>query len=472
MNIRTRFSPSPTGYLHIGGVRTTLFSALYAQKHQGVFVLRIEDTDALRSEAQYAESQMEDLRWLGINWQEGPGIDGPYGPYWQSARQEIYQRYYQLLKEKNLMYPCFCSDQELALARKTQLAKGQAPRYAGTCKKLSIEKQNQLLDAGKKPAWRFIVPEKESIKFLDTIKGAQQFESSEIGDFIIRRADGTAPFLFCNAIDDALMKITHVIRGEDHLSNTPRQIMLLKALALPEPMYGHLSLIVGEDGSKLSKRHGAFSVQEMRATGYLPLAILNYLTRLGHTLEHNELLSFNDLARDFNLDKISRSPARFDTQQLLFWQKLVIQHLDHAVLWQWLGKRVGNQVPENSKDLFIQTIKTNIAFPEEALQWAKIFFHENVILDENCQQVIQEAGEQFFVAAENAVNQHGLSLADILAEMKKTLGVNGKKLFMPLRAALTGQLHGPELASIAQLLGLKKMKHRLGQAFKTASMKN
>ncbi|MBV9576931.1 MAG: glutamate--tRNA ligase, partial [Gammaproteobacteria bacterium] len=453
MTIRTRFSPSPTGMIHIGNARAALFSALYAAKHQGVFILRIEDTDMTRSAEHYVDSLQNDLHWLGVHWQEGPGVDGAYGPYWQSQRQSIYASYYQQLEEKKQIYPCFCTDQELNLARKIQLSRGQAPRYAGTCRKLTPDEIAKQIAAGKKPAWRFVVPTHTEIEFVDVVKGQQVFKSDDIGDFIVRRADGTAPFLFCNAIDDAMMKVSHVLRGEDHLANTPRQILIFKSLGLPVPYYGHLSLIVGDDGTPLSKRHGSFSVDQLRAQGYLPLAIINYLVRLGHVCDNQALLSFETLADYFYLEKLSRSPARFDVSQLMYWQKNAVLALTTTELWRWLGEHVENQVPLSMRDIFAEIIKANIEFPDDALMWAKIFFHENVLIEGNELNIIRDAGEQFFVEAELAVEKYGTELPLILTDMKQTLGISGKKLFMPLRIALTGKSHGPELGHIAELLG-------------------
>jgi len=471
MKIRTRFSPSPTGMIHLGNARAALYSAWFATKNKGVFILRIEDTDLERSEERFTESLQEDLRWLGIQWQEGPGVDGPYAPYWQSQRQEVYAKYYQILEEKKLIYPCFCSDQELVLSRKLQQSRGLPPRYSGVCKKLSETEIAEKMAAGKKPAWRFAVPVNATIEFEDTIKGPQSFQSNDIGDFIVRRADRTAPFLFCNAIDDAMMEVSHVLRGEDHIANTPRQLMILTALQLHQPKYGHLSLIVGNDGAPLSKRHGSYSLRELQSVGYLPEAIINYMARLGHACELQALLSFEQLANQFYLEKLSRSPARFDAAQLLYWQKMVVQAMDANRLWRWLGEKIENQVPESKQSLFIDTIKSNIAFPEDAQDWAKRFFHDSVTIEDEELQIIREAGEQFFVEAESAVDKYGIALQEVLAEMKQTLGVSGKKLFMPMRVALTGKIHGPELAQIAELLGQEKMKFRLGHAFKMASEK-
>lgn len=471
MSVRTRFSPSPTGMIHIGNARAALFSALYATENNGTFILRIEDTDLARSEDRYIESLQDDLHWLGINWQEGPGVADKYGPYRQSQRQAVYDKYYKILEEKKLIYPCFCSDQELAVARKIQLSRGLAPRYAGTCRKLSAEEITQKLVEGKKPSWRFIIPEKTKIEFDDVVKGHQQFDSDDIGDFIVRRADGTAPFLFCNAVDDAEMKVSHVLRGEDHLSNTPRQVLILKALGLPIPHYGHLSMIVGEDGTPLSKRHGSFSVTQLQEQGYLPIAIMNYLSRLGHTCDVQALLDFKTLASHFKLEKLSRSPARFDISQLNYWQKIAVQALDLPAVMRWLGEHIMSQAPAVMQEVFAETMRANVIFPNEAHDWAKIFFHDNAPIDEEGEKIIREAGEQFFVEAELAIDKFGLDLPSVLAEMKKTLNVSGKKLFMPLRIALTGQLHGPELANIVELLGQKKVKHRLSHAFKLASGK-
>ena len=470
MTVRTRFSPSPTGNIHLGNARAALFSAFYANKTDGAFILRVEDTDAERSDDKYITSLEDDLRWLGITWQEGPSVGGEYGPYRQSLRQEFYDIYYAILEGKQLIYPCFCSDQELLLARKRQLACGLPPRYAGTCRKLSHEEVSNRLAEGKKHAWRFIVPENEAVDFDDAVKGSQHFMTQDIGDFIIRRADGTAPFLFCNAIDDALMKVTHVLRGEDHISNTPRQILLLKTLELPIPTYGHLSMIVGDDGAPLSKRHGSSSVHDIRVAGFLPQAIVNYLARLGHGCDAQELLDFDHLSEYFVLEKLSKSPARFDTTQLMYWQKTAVQSLDPDSMWRWLGEMVRGQVPAKDQDLFIKVVRGNIEFPEDALKWAKIFYHDRVDLDETSATAIRDAGEQFFVEAELAVGRHGTDIKSVLDEMKKSLGLSGKKLFMPLRAALTGRVDGPEMVNIAEILGQKKMQHRLSKAFKVAEI--
>lgn len=469
MTVRTRFSPSPTGMIHIGNARAALFAALFAHKNKGVFLLRIEDTDAARSDEKYVEALQDDLKWMGISWNEGPGAGGEYGPYYQSMRADIYEKYYAILQENGLMYPCFCSDKELLLARKRQLANGKPPRYSGKCRNLSESDREKYIAEGKAPSWRFIVPNDEAVEFVDVVKGPQRFLTTDIGDFIIRRADGTSPFLFCNAIDDASMQVTHVLRGEDHISNTPRQLLILKALGLHLPSYGHLSLIVGDDGAPLSKRHGSCSVADIKGQGYLPLAILNYLSRLGHVCDTQDLLDFTHMADHFYLEKLSKSPAKFDFTQLNYWQKNAVQALSEDEMWRWLGERVSGQVPLDKQSQFIQTVKANVEFPDDALAWAKIIFHDTVNFDDDCAGVIREAGEQYFVEAEEAVNKHGVDIKSAINEIKEKLNISGKKLFMPMRVALTGRKHGPEMPAIAEILGVEKMQHRLSHAFKAAS---
>lgn len=462
--IKTRFSPSPTGMLHLGNVRAALFSALFAKKSDGHFILRIEDTDATRSEHEFAELLQTDLKWLGLHWQEGPGVEGPNGPYWQSKRANVYESFYLQLEERNLAYPCFCTEQELALNRKVQLSRGQPPRYPGTCRDLSVEQIARKIDEGKKPALRFRVPTQKSIDFVDTVKGPQHFNSDDIGDFIIRRADRSASFMFCNAIDDALMQVTHVLRGEDHLTNTPRQLMILQALALPTPRYGHLSLITGEDGSPLSKRHGSFSLHDLAQTGYIPRAVMNYLARLSHNYDNQDLLGFNDLAKLFQLEKISKSSARFDAAQLLHWQKLAVMAQDYDTTWEWLGKHIKNDVPEELRELFVEAIRPNICFPAEAQEWVHILFGDDLKLKHDQIEILRAAGPEFFEGVLKSVDEHGADLKRVLDDLKKEFNVSGKKLFMPVRIALTGQEHGPELLQIVGLLGKPKMQLRFENA--------
>jgi glutamyl-tRNA synthetase len=450
--------------IHLGNARAALFSALFAIKNQGVFILRIEDTDQSRSEHQFTDLLQDDLKWLGVHWQEGPQVEGPQGPYWQSKRHEIYSHYYRQLEETGHAYSCFCTDQELALNRKIQLSRGQAPRYAGTCRGLSKEEVAKRIAEGRMPALRFQVPPHTPIQFVDLVKGPQHFNSDDIGDFIIRRADGSSSFMFCNAIDDSLMGVTHVLRGEDHLANTPRQLMILESLHMRAAQYGHLSLITGEDGAPLSKRHGSFSLHDLREKGYLPRAMLNYLARLSHAYDEQKLLNLPELATHFHLEKLSRASARFDLHQLMHWQKEAVLALTPAEVWEWVGKDFQETIPKDKQSLFIKLLQENILFPEEARKWKAILFQQELKWTEEQRLVLQTRGEAFFVAAQKAVQRYGTDLKSVLDELKAQFNIAGKNLFMPIRIALTAQDHGPELLHIVTLLGTAEVLVRFEKA--------
>lgn len=459
--MKTRFAPSPTGLIHLGNARTALFSALYAAGKGGTFLLRIEDTDLERSQENYTHSLMHDMRWLGLDWQEGAEVGGEHHPYYQAMRMPIYDRYYEQLIEIGHAYPCFCTEEQLALSRKLQRARGIAPRYTGTCRSLSKEEIAKKISEGLQPTLRFRTPDSTKVEFNDIVKGCQVFNSDDIGDFIIRRSNGMPSFMFCNAIDDSLMDVTHAIRGEDHLTNTPRQIMILQALGMRVPQYGHISLILGMDGSPLSKRNGSRSIQDLRNLGYLPLAVVNYLARLGHYYESNDFMSFQRLAELFKEEALSKSPARYDEAQLAHWQKAAVLSLDFAAFKEWIGAEIMSLVPADKHQEFYSAIHTNVLFPSEVKEWAEIFFGKT-ISDKNI-DIIQEAGKRFFEVALNSYQEKTDHTA--MYEILKTqLGVKGKALFMPVRVALTGEQHGPEMAAIFSLLGTEQVLARFQQA--------
>ena len=452
-SIKTRFCPSPTGLIHLGNIRTALFNILLAKHKQGTFLLRIEDTDKVRSERRYADGLMADMSWLGLSWQEGP--------FWQSERQAIYDKYYTQLEKKGCAYPCFCSEQKLALNRKMQRAAGKPPRYPGTCSSLTKEEINEKLAAGLKPTLRFRIPADQELIFHDLVHGEQKFNSHDIGDFIIRRADGTSPFMFCSALDDSLMGITHILRGEDHLTNTPRQIMILKALGLSIPKYGHISLILGDDGSPLSKRNGSRSLHELREQGFLPLAIVNYLARLGHHYNnHEKLMNLDELAVKFSKKYLSHSPAKFDYNQLLHWQKQAVAHLNQEEFGAWMEKAVQKLVPSKKIKLFINTVQHNVVFPEEIEHWAKVLCANEYTFTDEQQAIIKDTGALFFSTAISVLKKHGTDFHAFVDALSETLSIKGKGLYMPLRVALTGERHGPELIHIFELLGPTKIKSR------------
>lgn len=470
--IKTRFCPSPTGSLHLGNIRTALFNALFAQGHNGIFLLRIEDTDQLRSDLCHEEALQADLKWLGLEWDEGPGCERAQGPYRQSERHSIYALYYEKLIQKGLAYPCFCSEETLALTRKLQLSAGKPPRYSGKCRHLSVEEIAKNTGEGLRPTLRFRVNLEKETHFQDLVKGEQVFKHQDIGDFIIRRADGTAPFMYCNALDDALMGVTHALRGEDHLTNTPRQIMLLEALGLPVPTYGHISLIVGADGAPLSKRHGSQSLQRMREEGYLPMAILNYLARLGHHYAEEHWMTFRELCEHFSLEKLGAAPARFDPHQLYYWQKETLNRLSVSELWTWcmkssVGEKLAEYVPSDQRAFFLETVRPNSAFPREILEWAECFYKEVTVdfWDEEGRAICQAAGKELFHSIHEAVDAWGADFPKIMDHMKSKHSLQGKALFHPLRVLLTGRVYGPNLGQVCALLGPERINERLKVAF-------
>jgi glutamyl-tRNA synthetase len=467
-SVKTRFAPSPTGWLHVGNLRTALFNALVARRHGGTFLLRIEDTDAERSRSEYVADLQEDLLWLGLAWQEGPLQGGDQTAYFQSARGHLYQQYYELLEQQGFAYYCFCSDQELKLSRRRQLAAGKPPRYAGTCARLAREEAAARIQAGEQPALRFRVPRGQPVQFDDLVRGPQHFASDDIGDFIIRRANGAAAFFFCNAIDDALMGVTHVLRGEDHLANTPRQILILKSLGLRQPCYGHISMIVGHDGAPLSKRHGSRSIRELRQSGFLPEAVLNYLARLGHHYEHEQYMTLDQLAAHFDPSRFGRAPARYDGEQLMHWQREALARTDDAGLWSWLGE-AGSGVPVASRSAFLDAVRPNISLPEHVQLWTRVLFADPLDLHDAAREAIRRAGAAFFASALDAVNSHGSDFKALVGHLKSSIGVRGKALFEPLRAALTGELDGPELGKLLPLMTPERICMRLRVAQQIAA---
>jgi nondiscriminating glutamyl-tRNA synthetase len=457
---KTRFAPSPTGLLHLGNIRTALFNWLIARRHRGVFLLRLEDTDAMRGHEKYAVALQEDLRWLGLNWDEGPQVGGAHAPYAQSQRADVYRRYFDALESGGLAYPCFCSEHELSIARKTALAAGRPPRYSGKCRALSPEDVRARFAAGVPATLRFRVDDGREVVFDDAVRGRQAFATDDIGDFVIRRSDGTPAFFFCNAIDDAVMEVTLVVRGEDHLANTPRQILLLQALGLPVPAYAHIALVVGADGAPLSKRTGSRSVQELREAGYLPLAINNYLARVGHTYESNALLDMDALAGGFDAARLHRAPARYDEAQLLHWQREAVQLAPTTLLAEWMGAEACAVVPPERRIEFIEAVRGNVTFPADALHWARIVFAD-VEPVHAAREVLAAVGADFFDVARRALERHGTDFKAVSGMMKSTLGLSGKALFQPLRAALTGELDGPEMAKLLPLVGVERARRRL-----------
>lgn len=449
----TRFAPSPTGSLHLGNARTAFFSHLWAQKSGGRFILRIEDTDVERSQLRFRDGLLADMRWLGLDWDEGPDIGGPSAPYSQAERTEFYRTLFARLEADGHAYPCYCTAEDLELSRKLQRMAGKPPRYAGTCRHLTGAERAQRETRGLKPALRFAVPNGQVIEFTDTVHGPQRFLSGDIGDFIIRRDNGTSAFFFCNAVDDSVMGVTQVLRGDDHLTNTPRQLMVLDALGMRRPGYGHVGLLVGADGAPLSKRHGSTSAQDFRERGFLPAAILNHLFRLGHTSDVDGWLPPADMPAHFHPEHLGRAPARFDESQLMHWQKETVERLTAAQIGDWWACG-------DSAD-FVELVRHNALLPGDAVPWRAVVRGELPPLGEDEQRVIAAAGPEFFAAATDAFDQSSSDLKQLTKILKDRTGRKGAELFMPLRVALTGQAHGPELAPLLKLMSPERARRRL-----------
>jgi glutamyl-tRNA synthetase len=438
----TRFAPSPTGELHLGNVRTALFNALLAWRSGGRFLLRIEDTDATRCKPEFTAALKEDLAWLGLEW---------YGEaLHQSLRAAVYNAELLKLGERGLVYPCFCSSGELALSRSAQLAAGKPPRYSGKCRRLATSEAGARIEAGEPASLRFAVPEQGTVAFDDLVHGPRTFDHAEIGDFVLRRSDGTTAFFFSNAVDDALSGITALLRGDDHLSNTPRQLLILAALGLPAPRYGHLALLTGSDGAPLSKRSGAASLRELRARGMLPQAILNHLFRLGHFTARNELLTLAEMIVAFDTTHLQRSPAHFDVAQLLGWQKESVHRLGVADAADWLGTRLPDSVQDPARAAFIAAVLPNLVHPDDVLPWVDVAFGGAPEPEADAANIIALADRRLFQAAADAADNN--DFAALVAAAKAATGLKGPSLYTPLRAALTGRLSGPELGPLLKAM--------------------
>jgi glutamyl-tRNA synthetase len=464
-----RFAPSPSGYLHLGNARTALLSFLAARKTGGRFVLRVEDTDEARSEEVYLQSLLSDLRWFGLTWDEGPDMGGPHAPYRQRDRRDIYDAQLRKLQAAGLTYECFCTPVELNVARRSQLAAGQPPRYAGTCRNLTTAQREEKRAKGLQGAIRFRVPTSKAVTFKDVVHGEQRFMSDDIGDFVICRADGSAAFFFSNAIDDSLMGITMVLRGDDHLPNTPRQLMLLDALELPKPEYAHLALMLGLDGTKLSKRHGATSLHEFRDRGFLPEAMRNHLVRLGHACSKDGFMTEAEIIADFDLSRLGRAAAKFDEVQLKHWQKEAVAALTPEQLHAWLAPHLPSGLPHAEATAFCAAVRGNVELPSDVVPWVDVVFGKKIAIDDAARTAMKEAGADFFTTAAAIYERVGADLKTLVKELGTATGKKGPALYLPLRAALTGVTHGPELAPLLKMIWPEKVLSRFEHAKQMAA---
>lgn len=460
MIFSSRFAPSPTGYLHLGNARTALFAFLAARQSGGRFVLRLEDTDQARSPEELALALLDDLRWLGLDWDEGPERGGPHGPYAQMERLPIYAEYYQRLLDSGAAYPCFCSSEELQAEREAQRQAGKAPRYSGRCRALPAQQAQARLAAGEAASLRFAVARQGVLRVDDLVWGERSYALADLGDFIIRRSDGSPAFFFANALDDALMAINLVIRGEDHLTNTPRQILILQALGLPVPQYAHLPLLQGSDGQPLSKRNGAASLRDLRTQGFLPAALRNYLGQLGHHYLDSQWREDAQLIGEFSLTQIGRAPAHYDPTQLLFWQEQAVQHSDITILLSWLQEDLKDWVPAEALNNFVAAVRNNIRLPADAVDWAKRCFAP-LPLPDDVRAELAAIPATFWEAARSSYEEEPQDFRAWSKRLGERSGLKGRALFHPLRLALTGQAQGPELAQLLPLIPRAEVLRRL-----------
>ncbi|MBZ9578716.1 glutamate--tRNA ligase [Patescibacteria group bacterium] len=522
--IRTRIAPSPTGFFHIGVSRTALFNYLFAKKHQGVFILRIEDTDVERCKPEYEKDIMENLKWLGIEWDEGPDIGGQYGPYRQSQREEIYQRYLEKLLNTEKAYYCFCSEEELEAQKQYLMSIGEPPRYSGKCAQLSKKEIKKYLAEGKKSVIRFRVPAKK-VEFDDLIREKIEFDANLIGDIVIARDLSIPLYNFACVVDDFEMRVSHVIRGEEHISNTPKQILIQEALNLPRPKYAHLPLILGPDRSKLSKRHGAVSMNQYRKTGYLPETLINLMAFLGwNPGGEREIYSLASLVREFSIERCQKGGAVFNIKRLDFLNgfyirqksidkltELCLPYLitsglieaksNPEILKLPLEEKAQFKIRESGEEISLETLKKIVSIYQERLkklseisQLTDFFFKEKLeydkdllrwreITDKEIKHSLDKLRKVLSKIRADEFNKENLEKillpeAEKLAkEMKKPIGPPAARLparqgeagdrgylLWPLRVALTGKQASAGPFEIAEILGKEKVLKRIKKA--------
>ncbi|RZQ56613.1 glutamate--tRNA ligase [Pseudidiomarina tainanensis] len=458
MTVVTRFAPSPTGYLHVGGARTALYSWLVAKAAGGKFVLRIEDTDRERSTQPAIDAILEGMEWLGLTWDEGP--------YYQTKRFDRYEHYIDKLLQEDKAYKCYCSTERLEKMREEQMEAGQKPRYDGHCR------DNPNV-SGDKYVVRFRNPQQGSVKFNDHIRGPIEFANTELDDLIIARSDGTPTYNFCVVIDDWEMNITHVVRGEDHINNTPRQINILQALGAPVPEYAHVSMILGDDGKKLSKRHGAVSVMQYRDDGYLPEAVLNYLVRLGWSHGDQEIFSVDEMIKLFSLDDVNKAASAFNTEKLNWLNQHYMKSLPVERVVPFLQWHFSDQAIDVSKgpalEKLIPLMADRVKTLKEMAEESRYFYEEYEAFDEaaakkHLRPVAREALEAVQDRLASLETWDAASIQAAIQQTADDLEVGMGKVGMPLRVAVTGSGNSPSLDVTLELLSQEQVVGRIARA--------
>jgi nondiscriminating glutamyl-tRNA synthetase len=482
--LRVRFAPSPTGYLHIGGARTALFNWLYARHYNGSFILRIEDTDRMRSTPEAVKAILDGMKWLGLDWDEGPEKGGEYGPYFQTERLDLYREFVDKLLEIGAAYYCYCSAEELADRRKKQFADGKPAIYDRKCLNLSEAEKRQLEKEGKKPVIRLKMPDRK-IVVHDLIKGRMEFDSKLLSDFVIEKSDGIPTYNFAVVIDDILMDISLVMRGDDHISNTPKQIVIYQALDIAIPEFAHIPMIMGPDNTRLSKRHGATSVMEYQRMGFLPEAVLNYIAHLGWSSGTNqEIFSIKELIENFTLDKISNHSAIFDMEKLNWFNNEYLKRLSDGkyveMLIPFLKDAGYIEMPlSEEKERWLRKVaslmKSRVRNFKQFLEYGDYFFIEDFTVEDNAVKILEQNGvrdilEHLAKRLKEIKDWKEENIESEVREMANQLNLKGKQIIHPTRVSLSGKTIGPGLFSLMEALGkeinikrLEKTLHKLNK---------
>ncbi|NTU70321.1 MAG: glutamate--tRNA ligase [Coriobacteriia bacterium] len=480
-NVRVRFAPSPTGFLHIGGARTALYNWAFARRNGGVFVLRIEDTDPERSTAENTQAILRAMKWLGLDYDEGPDVGGDYGPYFQTQRFDRYSEGLEALKASGHAYPCFCSSEELELKREAARAKGGVAGYDRSCRALDAEQSASRVLAGEPHVWRLRVPQdRGDIVFDDAVRGEVAFPESAVDDFVLARSDGSPTYNFAVVMDDVDMRITHVIRGDDHLSNTPKQIVVYEALGLPVPTFAHLSMIWGPDGKRLSKRHGATSVEAYAELGYVPEAIMNYLALLGWSLDgETTILDAETLKREFSLDRISKNPAIFDVEKLDWMNGVYLREMpaedfvDRVIPWlEEAGLLSAGSVDAERREWLVALAPIVAERTKRLAEVAPMvrFLFERPAIDAAAQEKVldKEGAGSALDAASAALTGLTTFASDAieaaLREVPERIGAKPKAVFQAVRVAVAGSTVSLPLFESIELLGKERTLERLAAA--------
>lgn len=477
--VRVRIAPSPSGNLHVGTARTALFNYFFAKKMGGKYILRIEDTDAERSNDAYIKNIFDSLKALGLNWDEGPDIGGPYGPYSQSERFDIYPKFAQKLVEKGCAYECFCTPEELEAEKEEAQKNKVAHIYSGRCRNLTDEQKEELRKQGKQPAIRFHVESKELV-FNDMVKGELKFDTGLIGDFVIMKSNGTPTYNFAVVVDDILMKMTHIIRGEDHISNTPKQILLYEALEEKVPEFGHLGMILAPDRSKLSKRHGATAVSEFVEKGYLTDALVNFIALLGWSpSDGNEIKTVDEIAQDFRINDVSSSNSVFEYDKLNWMNSQYIKKLSTDDLKRKLIPFLDQYnicgLSEEQFSRIVEVTREPLTILSDITDAVPYFFGgRNVNIEPEVQSEVLDTETSQTVLKEFASQAQGWEFDEETLHHKldefraffKEKGIKPKETMWAIRAAVTGRTRGADITAVLAILGKENVLARVNNAIK------